>query len=686
MLRLLRNCLLFLTFGLNFLQAFSQNKMLDSKLHHLRKGFVREWSEFPVLAKDSILIVKFNLTTVPGEACISIRQYDVNQSWVFTLNGTKLGELEQDEKDMISYFQIPSGSLKKGNNQLKLSSSVRGVNSDDIRVGQIEFYSQSLNKILSANSLSVEIRDKKTKKLLPSKITIVDLNGSLRPLDIKRKDDIAVRTGVIYTSKGKVSFNLPSGNYIIYASRGFEYSVDSFRVQLKYGSNLNKTFYINREVNTGGWISSDPHIHTLAYSGHGDATLYERLISIAGEGLEFPVFTEHNLPVIVIPQLEVLKLQSYFTPITGNEVTTRIGHFNIFPVQAREITAYNAENWNVLNDYIRKTEGVKVVILNHARDIHQGFRPFDPKQHLSSVGMDLRKWKFPANAMEVLNSGSQQTNQLELHRDWFGMLNRGYSLTAVGSSDSHDVNRYLVGQARTYISSSNDETPVINVDEVIDNFVSGRTLVSFGLFTEMKVNNKYGHGDLVSSSNKLVVSIRVQGPSWLNADKISLYANGIKVKEAVINKTNKALKWSGVWEIPRPNHDIYLVAIAEGPVIKFPFWQIAKPFQHSSSNWNPKVIGSTGVIRIDADGDGEFNAAYHYAKRLWENSDGNFDALFKTLGKYDEAIAIQVAAVITEAGFDVTSREISEALKKANSKVRKGFQTFIRDFKASELF
>ena len=678
--------MLFLTLGLHSLHAFAQNKTLDSKLHHLRKGSVREWSEFPALAKDSVLIVKFNLTAVPGEACISLRQYDVNQSWVLTLNGIKLGELEQDEKDMMRYFQIPSGSLKKGSNQLKLSSAERGVNSDDIRVGQIEFYSQSLNKILSASSLSVEIRDERTKKFLPSKITIVDLNGSLRPLDVKRKDDIAVRTGVIYTSKGKVSFNLPAGNYIIYASRGFEYSIDSFRVQLKRGSKLSKSFYINREVSTEGWISCDPHIHTLTYSGHGDATFYERLISIAGEGLEFPVFTEHNLPVMVIPQLEVLKLQSYFTPVTGNEITTRIGHFNIFPVQAGQITPHNAENWNVLNDYIRKAEGVRVVILNHARDIHQGFRPFDPKQHLSTVGMDLRKWEFPANAMEVLNSGSQQTDQLELHRDWFGMLNRGYSLTAVGSSDSHDVNRYLVGQARTYISISNDETPVLNVDRVIDNFVSGRTLVSFGLFAEMKVNFEYGHGDLVSSSNKLVVSIRVQGPSWVNANKVSLYANGIKIKEAVINKTKKVLKWSGVWEIPRPNHDIYLVAIAEGPAVKFPFWQIAKPFQHSSANWNPKVVGSTGVIRIDADRDGKFNAAYHYAKKLWENSDGNFDALFKTLGKYDEAVAIQVAAVITETGFDVTSREISEALKKANSKVRKGFQTFIRDLKASKLF
>ena len=665
---------------------FAQKKTLDSRFHHLRKGINREWSEFPVRAKDSILELNFSLVSIPTDACLLIRQYDVNQSWMVSLNGKKLGELVIDEKDMLTPFQIPPGTLKRENNQLKISSTVIGINSDDIKVGQIEFFTQSSKQLLSEAHLDVEIRDKSSNEFLPSRLTIVDQNKSLRPIDISPADDIAFRTGIIYTGKGRISFNLAAGNYTIYASRGFEYGIDSFKIALKSGSKTKKTLFITREVETDGWVSCDPHIHTLTYSGHGDATFKERLLTIAGEGLEFPVFTEHNRAVEVVPEQRRLQLESYFTPVTGNELTTKVGHFNIFPVRPGTLTAFNANNWDSLYNDISKTDGIKAIILNHARDIHNDFRPFDPKQHLSQAGMDLHKWNFPANAMEVVNSGSQQTDQFQLHRDWFGMLNRGYSLTAVGSSDSHDVNRFLVGQARTYIECKDKDPSKINRLETIENFVEGRTLMSFGLYAEIKVNDKYGPGDIVPTSGKISVSIRVQGPSWTSANKISLYANGVKIKEAIINKTRRSTKYVAIWDIPKFQHDVFLVAIAEGPAVKFPFWQIAKPFQHTSPDWNPKIIGSTGVIRIDADGDGKFTSAYYYAKQLWESSNGNFNSLFKSLNSYDEAVIIQTAAVLTEAGFDVTNREISLAIAKAGPRVKKGFQIFIHELKTSRLF
>ena len=49
-------------------------------------------------------------------------------------------------------------------------------------------------------------------------------------------------------------------------------------------------------------------------------------------------------------------------------------------------------------------------ILNHPRDLHAGFRPFGPERHLALTGEDLDGWELPANAMEVVNSGAQQTD------------------------------------------------------------------------------------------------------------------------------------------------------------------------------------------------------------------------------------------------------------------------------------
>ena len=60
--------------------------------------------------------------------------------------------------------------------------------------------------------------------------------------------------------------------------------------------------------------------------------------------------------------------------------------------------------------------------------------------------------------MEVLNSSAQQSDFMLVYRDWFALLNHGYRITAVGSSDGHDVSRYIVGQGRTYIACP-DERP-----------------------------------------------------------------------------------------------------------------------------------------------------------------------------------------------------------------------------------
>ena len=51
---------------------------------------------------------------------------------------------------------------------------------------------------------------------------------------------------------------------------------------------------IRREVATPGLVACDTHVHTLTNSGHGDATIAERVVTLAGEGIELPIATDHN--------------------------------------------------------------------------------------------------------------------------------------------------------------------------------------------------------------------------------------------------------------------------------------------------------------------------------------------------------------------------------------------------------
>ena len=62
------------------------------------------------------------------------------------------------------------------------------------------------------------------------------------------------------------------------------------------------------------------------------ATIDERAVTLAGEGIELPIATDHDhLTTDLADAAGRMGVASEFTPVVGDEVTTRIGHFNAFP-------------------------------------------------------------------------------------------------------------------------------------------------------------------------------------------------------------------------------------------------------------------------------------------------------------------------------------------------------------------
>jgi hypothetical protein len=105
-------------------------------------------------------------------------------------------------------------------------------------------------------------------------------------------------------------------------------------------------------------------------------------------------------------------------------------------------------------------------------------------------------------------------------------MNRGVFLTPVGASDSHDVSRYIVGWARTYIRARSGDPGKIDVNEAVEGFLAGRVMVGCGLLAEITVNDKYGPGDLVPPPGEVKVSVRVLRLDWVEADKVELGRKG----------------------------------------------------------------------------------------------------------------------------------------------------------------
>lgn len=664
-----------------------ESVIVTSKLIHLRSSGEREWATFPESGQKKELSIPFEAGVYQREGTLLLRQQDVKQAWNVELNGSVLGKLVPDANDQQLLLTVPPKTMQAEKNQLRIYQAGKQI-PDDIRVGEIVYFAEPKQEVLSEAFLVVEVVDGESKQPLPCRITITNSDGTLVATTAVSNEQQAVRTGVIYASEGKTRFRLPAGDYIIAAGRGFEYGVDFQRIKLQPRDMKKIQLKINREVDTSGYVSCDTHIHTLTHSGHGDSSMAERMLTLAGEQIEFPIATDHNKQIDYEPLSRKLKVRQYFTPVIGNEVTTKWGHFNVFPVQAEgPIPDYKLPDWDGIFDSIYETSNVKVAILNHARDIHSKYRPFDRKHHLSQTGENLDGWRLRANAMEIINSGATQTDFMQLYHDWFGMLNRGVFLTPVGCSDSHDVSRYIVGQARTYIQGEDKDPSKIDVSQTIQNFVDGKVLLSYGLFTQIKVNGKYGPGELVPASENLEVKLTVSGPRWVTADQISLYANGELIRREDIDdsKHQSGVKWQGTWKLKQFPHDCHLVAIATGPGVSAAYWPMAKPYQPASPEYKSHVVGSTGAVWIDADGDGKKTPAYMYAERLVNEHKEDLNALLKNLAGYDRAVSLQAASLLRAGGKSPFDPEMTKLLQDAARQVQIGFALYGEAWRSSQI-
>jgi hypothetical protein len=666
--------------------------VLSPPLHHLRADGPREWDEFPETADAPFLELRFAAQANSEEQTLSLRQQDVKQGWRVSLNGQPLGDLVRDENDMRIYLPVPAGVLRAGENVLRIEPQGRHAAPDDIRVGELVLWNQPRQDVLSVARLEVHVRDADQGDALPCRITILDAHGALQSVGAQSNQQLAVRPGTVYSANGRAQFGLPAGNYTVVAGRGFEYSLARSDVHVTAGDPVRCELSIRREVPTAGYVACDTHVHTLTFSGHGDATAEERMITLAGEGIELPIATDHNVNIDHGPLARKMDLHKYFTPVIGNEVTTRTGHFNVFPVApGAPPPDASSSDWAVTLAAIHRTPGIKAVILNHARDIHSGTRPFGPENFNDAAAVNLHDWPMRFNAMEVVNSGANQSDILQLFQDWMTLLNRGHRVTPVGSSDSHDVSRHFVGQGRTYIRCRDDDPGDIHVDEAVASFLQGRVMVSYGLLTQITVDDKYGSGELAAVPDSQVrVTVRVLAPSWITADRVLLFANGELIRDKVVpSPADPALppgvKFQATWSLDRPGHDVHLVAIGLGPGVPGLHWRTAKPYQPTSPAWQAQVLGCSGAVWLDADGDGRATPAVDYARKLVQQSQGNWQKLVAALAPYDAAVAAQAAQLFQAGGGELMTAEAEQVLNGAAPATRTGVRQYLAAWRENQI-
>lgn len=527
-------------------------------------------------------------------------------------------------------------------------------------------------------SVAVRVVDRANGAPLACRLTVVDPAGRLAPVGADKAPWLAVRPGVIYTATGEAQFTLPPGTYTLYANRGLEYSLAEHRLVVS-ATPARVDLALAREVDTAGYVSCDPHIHTLTYSRHGDSTVEERMVTIAGEGIELAISAEHNHHADYAPFHGPTQTTGQFTSVVGNEVTTPAGHVNAFPIRpASRLPEHKSTDWKVVLASVRDTPGVKVVMLNHPSNDHGGFIPTDPSRFHPVTGesRDGRDWDF--DAIETMTSSAMQSDWMKPYRDWFLLLNRGRRMTSMGSSDTHDVNRFILGQGRTYVASRAASAEAIDVDEACQNIRDGRTLVSLGLFVEAWVDGR-GVGETVTlGAAAPALRVRVQAPRWIGADRIEVYLNGeLAATQAVLPPPDAVVKFDGRIALPRLPHDAWLVVIASGPGIREHYWPTPRPNKPLRPEWEPRVVGSTNPIWLDGDGDRQFTSPLAYARRVVEAHPQDPVALVQALNRLDGAAAAQAVSLLTATGVDWNTPLWRRALGVAEPHVRHAHAAFV---------
>jgi hypothetical protein len=96
------------------------------------------------------------------------------------------------------------------------------------------------------------------------------------------------------------------------------------------------------------------------------------------------------------------------------------------------------------------------------------------------------------------------------------------------------------------------------------------------------------------------------------------------------------------------------------------------------------VIGSTGAVWLDVDGDGQRTSAAEYAQRLMTNHNNRPTDVVAALASYDEAVAVQAAALLKASGADLHDAQLRAAAKQAGPHVERGLRAFVEASRASE--
>jgi hypothetical protein len=378
-------------------------------------------------------------------------------------------------------------------------------------------------------------------------VQVTDKDGGAIPARLTVEPNDGGQSRILLAWPPNRSFPLPPGSYRITATRGFEYErVVVDEVELTAGDITVIGLELERSVATPGAIAADFHIHS-ENSVDSFVPLTPRVRSIAAEGVEFAVASDHDFVTDYGPTISADKLGEFLATSPGEEMSSvQAGHMNCWPVAVQpQLSGNGALAWFGLSpgavvNALRQEYPGCIVQVNHPRfqnestfdliefDPLDGLAHADPEELGFPAGTDLNELDF--DAMEVFNGIGDEDLDEQLN-DWYSLLNLGRTITATAGGDSHTLDAFP-GNPRNLLFVGHDDPAVLTVDEVNEAVRQQRVLVTSGPYVEAGLTTSSTAqpslpGDLVSGvDGDVKMWVKVQAPTWMEVTELTIIRNG----------------------------------------------------------------------------------------------------------------------------------------------------------------
>jgi hypothetical protein len=410
----------------------------------------------------------------------------------------------------------------------------------------------------------------------------------------------------VTTKDGDVDVPLAPGKYRVTLSRGPEYALSQFEVDVRPGTpveacDVGERCLLKRVVDTKGWLSCDFHQHTML-GVDAPTNTRDRVIGNVAEGVEIAVASEHNIVADLQPIVRELGLESRVVEISGDELTTDTshrpwGHANVFPLSG---TAPNVRDRDVKDLFaeLRAQNPGSVFMINHPRSGSNGYFDLLDFDRTTGSSADAR-WESKFDAVELWN-GRNIAGRGAVLEDVMSLVRNGHPTTITGTTDTHGMVGQEAGYPRTYVKAKDDALEAWDAARTTELTKAIResreVVVTNGPFIRVKRANI---GAVNAARGSITLDVSVTSAPWTAVTKLKLVRvakNEPVEKEVTMHATpSGAMEATASFTLKVDKDDaVFIIASGEKP--------LSPVLPGDAAEIRPWAI--TGAIWLDADGDG----------------------------------------------------------------------------------